>query len=612
MFQLTWSKNHIQDFDLENIRREMSFPLVEKSAFLMWEEHCIECSVPECYSSCALFVEREDKKCSRFVNGIVKLPSLKGGDGFAVKINFRRWAKLETVWPNYPRMYSIQILRCLTSIINFLERILIFISRNFILFDSKRKLNGSFIYLLSRIYPFLSKNNSNTNFDGLYFEFYSLDDQTSGFQFEIIDKRGIRFRKRFAANFGVNKYFIPKDELPINIVGTSRARLWNETDRNVEIVILWFHLVKFNSLYLKKEFFTINQKFKLESGAEGQNLPKIKCVVFDLDNTIWNGVIGDEGFEGVKVNSDFVQLIKQLDERGIICSVASKNDFNIAWSKIESIGLQQNLLFPQINWEPKSSNILRISQQMNINLDTFAFIDDNPFERTEVSSKYPQIRTYDVGNILDLLELDEFNLPITEQSKTRRLSYISESIRSQALKYSKNTIDDFLLSCKMVMEFKNSNDNFARCHELILRSNQFNISGKKYNEQEFNDLLVSGNSLCFGVSDKFGDYGIVGFLRWEELTDSYIITDYVMSCRVAEKRVEESLFAFLLKKIMQNKPLQLKFIDTQRNQPIKSKLQNIGFIIKNDLLDYTLLELRKSALEIDPNIIEVKIHKNVI
>ena len=606
MFQLLWSQKAINFRDLEKFHSRIENHAVDKAAFFLWEEHCIECSPPDCYNSCALYHQRKDKKCARFVNGIEKISNISGGDGFAVRIIFRRWAKLESKWPHLPKMYALSSLKRITFALNLIEIFIKLLSKILQNIDSRMRLSGALSLLYSKLYSIIAKENRILEFDGLLFEFSCLSKDSSGFQFEIIDESGMRFRKRFSSVPGYNVYFIPNTDFPKNIVGNARATLWNEGNSEIDIVINWLHLVKFRASAIDIMHQKIDDSNKnQEQINQSLSVSLLKCVVFDLDNTIWKGIIGDDGPDVVTLNNDMIEFIYELDKRGIICSLASKNDHEIAWKKIQEFGLDEYLLFPQINWGPKSKSLFRISELLNINLDTFALIDDSEFERGEVSSVYPCVRTFTEKNVLDLLNRPDFSPTITDQSKNRRLSYLAESRRIEERDNSSLSIDNFLLSCKMEMFIKNPKKEFLRCHELILRSNQFNISGKKYNEQEFQTIVNNKYCVCWQVCDKFGDYGIVGFLTYEPFKNSVIITDFVMSCRVAEKRVEEAIFSYIIKSFTLDNRLYIKFIETHRNSPIKSKLFEIGFQFTENLSEGIILEFSGDFENLNKGIIKV-------
>ena len=169
-------------------------------------------------------------------------------------------------------------------------------------------------------------------------------------------------------------------------------------------------------------------------------------------------------------------------------------------------------------------------------------------------------------------------------------------------------IDTFLKTCEIQLDICCASSNPQRCFELIARTNQFNISGKKYSQKEFNTLLKNGESYCFNVKDKFGDYGTVGFFRVTHFEDKLFLTDFVMSCRVAEKKIEETIVFWILSNLSKNKILIINFIKTKRNDPIFRKLKRLGFKINKlrEKKEAYIFKLSKSSKIKNPNIMKIK------
>jgi FkbH-like protein len=606
MFQLAWKNKYDKESSLTNLvkKNPPRKPPISHAAFLMWEEHCVECSPPDCYNNCALYVKREDQRCARFVNGILPIKNSLGGDGFSIYINFRRWAKLETPWPNNPRMYTYWQIRLITHIFNTMEGMTTLISRAFKSFSPDMYLNDVLLSLLHKAANRISNlKEKNHDVDGLYFQIYSMEFGIQIFQFEIHDSMGIRFREKLELKNGWNDFYIESNHLPKKLSGNSLARLWNDSDKEVKVIISWAHLLKFTSL---KDNFNYLYGETLDKGDK-KLIAKIKCVVFDLDNTLWDGVIGDEeSSSSMKLLPNVIEFIKELDRRGILCSIASKNEFDIAWNKIKSLGLEGYFLYPQIHWNSKSESIKKISDSLNIGLDTLAFIDDSAFERGLVSNQLPEVRIYEKVD-LEIFGLDEFKVEISDQSSKRRESYLVESQRNLNRSMKNLNLNDFLRSCKMEMLIDHAVNHFDRCYELIQRTNQFNISGKKYTSMEFRGLLSNKNSICWSVSDIYGNYGIVGLLIYEVSNDEILVEEFLMSCRVAAKSVEESLFNWLISTYKQIKHVKIIFTPTNRNQPIQHKFNEMGFYEKDKTSKGALLlESERGALYLKNPVISIK------
>ena len=172
------------------------------------------------------------------------------------------------------------------------------------------------------------------------------------------------------------------------------------------LLLIFGFVIYISTIGIKTDAFN-NQIFKEVKKIDNQleeTLPakKIKCVCWDLDNTLWNGVIGDDGTDGVIVNNKIIDLINEFDKKGILQTITSKNEYEIAWSKIKQLGLDKFFLYPAINWGPKSESIKQIAKELNIGIDTFALIDDSEWEREEVSSNCPQVRVYHPDKIITL------------------------------------------------------------------------------------------------------------------------------------------------------------------------------------------------------------------
>lgn len=187
---------------------------------------------------------------------------------------------------------------------------------------------------------------------------------------------------------------------------------------------------------------------------------------------------------------------------------------------------------------------------MNIGIDTFALIDDSAFERGQVSTELPQVRVYADSDIPTLLDRPEFSVIVTDDSKKRRLMYQAEEKRNSIKSASKTNIDDFIKQCEIKLNvfLPKTKEQLLRCYELVLRTNQLNMSGVKYSESEFQAVLAKERYKTFAVSckDKFGEYGIVAFIQYYIEDECIKFSEFAMSCRVAGKFVESALFKYLL------------------------------------------------------------------
>lgn len=573
---------------INKIKSQVNKKDISKVSFLNWAEHCIECSAPLCYESCPLYKKRKDGQCARLIYGIVKNKSLKGRYKFGADVKFRRWGKIQAnlsqtsaLMPKLNHASSITILflfRGLNKILNlinikFLERIL----------ESKK---------MSELDEFLIECYSPSKEP-----FKLILEQMNNYK----DQKKLVFRKSFNIKKGLNTFRVKLDSFDFSRdYEQTNIYLYPEEEKNKErrLIFTWLDLVKYKT---KKEI-RKNKKKPAE---------KIKCVAWDLDNTLWNGTLINSDPKKLKLRPKILKLIKQLDERGIIQTIVSKNTFENAWKVIERLKLEKYFIYPIINWGQKSENIKTIAKKININTDTFCLIDDSIFEREEVKNSLPEVRVYTEKEISKILSYREFDIPITTASKKRRLSYLSKVKRDKAEGSFSGNYDEFLKSCEMKMKIfiPTKEKEITRCLELLQRSNQLNLSTKRYEKKEFNELLKNKNvlSVAFSCKDKYGDYGIVGFCTVDE-TKQPIIKDFVLSCRVAQKYVEQTFFFWLanLEKRKKKKILYAQLIKTDRNNPLRKVFEDLPFKIIENNNEKELLELKLNKTYKDKKIIKIK------
>ncbi len=266
---------------------------------------------------------------------------------------------------------------------------------------------------------------------------------------------------------------------------------------------------------------------------------KIKCVVWDLDNTLWDGTLLEE--PRVNLRNGIREIMQILDSRGILQSIASKNDHYFAMNRLEELGIADYFLYPQIHWGPKSDSIERIRKDINIGIDTIAFIDDQTFEREEVSFAHPKVLCIDAAQIDNILALPEFNPRfITEDSSKRRLMYLADIARKKVEEHFEGPQEDFLGTLQMVLTIGSPRaEDLKRAEELTMRTNQLNTTGYTYSHEELDFFLHSDRHhlIIAGLDDKYGSYGKIGLVLIECDKESWMIKLLLMSCRVMTRGV---------------------------------------------------------------------------
>lgn len=320
-------------------------------------------------------------------------------------------------------------------------------------------------------------------------------------------------------------------------------------------------------------------EFVREVQTPEQKTKKIKCVVWDLDNTLWYGVLLEDGAHNVKLKSEIAQIIRTLDGRGILHSIVSKNNHDDAMQVLKQFEIAEYFLCPQISWQPKSEGIAAIARQLNIGRESLLFIDDSPFELEEVRTVYPEVRGLDALKYRDLREMAECQGPVTAESQERRKMYQVEAKREVMAQGFGTDYLAFLRYCQIrLMIQPMTEENLERVHELTQRTNQMNFSGNRYNRDTLKRILATPHFETYVLSceDRFGSYGIAGF----GIVDSREprMTDLMFSCRIQSKRIEHAFLGHIIQKyISQNgKDFLANYRKTPRNAPAGKVFTDLG------------------------------------
>jgi FkbH-like protein len=266
---------------------------------------------------------------------------------------------------------------------------------------------------------------------------------------------------------------------------------------------------------------------------------RIKCLVWDLDNTLWTGILAED--PAVILRRGVADLIRTLDGRGILHSVASRNDEAQALAKLAEFGLEQYFVYPQIHWGAKSTSMGAIAKSINIGIDTLAFIDDQAFERDEVQSVHPEVLCLDASEIECLADRGEF-MPrfVTDESRHRREMLQADMVRNEVEQAFEGPQDQFLASLDMHLRIYPARESdLKRAEELTLRTNQLNTTGRTYSYDELDTLRRSSDYRLWvaNLSDKYGSHGTIGLTLIEDLKSEWWIRLHLMSCRVMNRGV---------------------------------------------------------------------------
>ena len=435
---------------------------VQSVYLLQWQEHCLECAVPQCYRVCPLYAKRRDGSCARFEKGIVPNPSYEGLYPYGAEIRYRKWGKLEAEFGRFGAMPPRRHRTCDTA-----DRTLLKLIQP--LAHSFRKLSPRYLLSLRydglrrRFYRAITRQHRPAP-DEFVMEVWNLKPDSVRMVVECEQLRP-RFRTSIELQPGRTLHRIPFGDLSIDLgasVPAGLIRVYPDNDTEAHVAFTWLDFVE----YAEGKKSAVNSSDRVlvappparssRIGAIAVQAPvgkpadKVKCVVWDLDNTVWNGILGDQDPAAVILRSGIRDAMLALDQRGILLSVSSKNDHDFALKVMERLGIAELLLYPHINWRPKSDNLLEIAEELNISIDSFALVDDSPFERAEVSSRLPMVRVYSDSDVPGLLNRPEFNVPVTEEGRQRRKMYMAESQRKRAATVHHGNYAGFLRSCSMV------------------------------------------------------------------------------------------------------------------------------------------------------------------
>ena len=529
----------------------------------MWEEHCLECSAPVCFGDCAHYAARRDGRCMRFDNGIRTFEKASACCGQGARLKFRKWANMMTII--YPGMLSPEEYSKLTAKNEKLGKRL----RSAVNSKLPTGLRWQYIrtieYLRRRRLRRLAADTPKP--DAFVFHGYSYGRESFNLIMEVFDGHTPLFRQAIPISQGENLTIIPGDKLlPCCSTPGYLVKLYPENDIEAELDILWCDFV---------------QGGFVEKDAPAE---KVKCLVWDLDNTLWNGIlIETEDNESLELKAGVLDTIKKLDERGIIQSIASTNDFAPAMEELEKLGISEYFLYPEIHWNAKSASIKNIAANLNIGVDAMAFIDDSVFEREQVHSALPEVRTYDALEVEKLTELPEFDVIVTDESRHRREMYRAEEKRNALMASGNDDTVSFLRKCNLRIKVfaPQTEADITRCFELVNRTNQLNMSGRRYTRNEFDALLskIGQTSIAFSCRDDFGSYGIVGFMQYRKDNCELCFTEFAMSCRVAGKYVESALFTHVLNDTCCEKGT-LTVHKTKKNVLLRKTFESIGFAVE--------------------------------
>jgi FkbH-like protein len=328
----------------------------------------------------------------------------------------------------------------------------------------------------------------------------------------------------------------------------------------------------------------------------------VKCVVLDLDNTLWGGVVGDDGPHGIKIAAHgdgeafhrFQCFLKELKNRGILLAVCSKNEHENAVRPFE-INSEMVLKLDDItvfvaNWENKPQNIASIRDALNIGLDSMLFLDDNPFERAAVRTLLPDVMVPELPDdpadyVKTLVELNLFETTAFSAEDAQRSTLYRQEAQRRLAETTAPSFEDYLQSLEMTIEVTRfTPEQLGRITQLLQRSNQFNLTTQRHNQAQCEAMMndIEGClPLTASLRDRFGDHGLISIVvvRPDRAADTAVISDWLMSCRVLTRGVEEYLMNHVVEQARRwgLSSVAASYIPTSKNAMVKDFYTRFDF-----------------------------------
>tara|TARA_Y100000590_G_scaffold401389_1_gene486206 strand:+ start:3969 stop:5711 length:1743 start_codon:yes stop_codon:yes gene_type:complete len=338
-----------------------------------------------------------------------------------------------------------------------------------------------------------------------------------------------------------------------------------------------------------------------------------KCIVLDLDNTLWGGIVGEDGFNGIELGHtpngkayvEFQKKLLSLWQQGIILAINSKNNFDDAMKVIKAhpnmILKEEHFASIQINWNDKALNLKQISNEINIGTDSMVFFDDDKLNQERIKQEFPLVLTVELTKdpsdyVKILEELKEFDvLTRTEEDNKRGQMYTQQRKRKE-FEETVSDLSQFLEQLNIKVKIEDSNEFLIpRISQLTLKTNQFNLTTKRYQEEDIQKFTLDNNFIvgCANVRDKFGDNGITGVFIIKKNDKIWNLDTFLLSCRVMGRGVENLILSHLLQEAKKNgiKEFIAEFIPTEKNKPSSNFLKENGFIKREN---YWVFDLEKN------------------
>jgi FkbH-like protein len=356
-------------------------------------------------------------------------------------------------------------------------------------------------------------------------------------------------------------------------------------------------------------------------------LKRKKCLVLDLDNTLWGGILGEDGMNGIALGGNypgsaflfFQRQILELNRQGVILAVSSKNnieDVRKVWKEHPDAALkEEHFAALRIDWNNKADNIRDMAQKLNIGLDSFVFLDDNPSERELVKKYLPEVtvpdfpeQPYLLPTIFKKVVEQYFAVyTLTEEDKEKTEQYKANALRTNAQRSFTN-MEEYIRSLEIALKIAEDNDlTLSRAAQMTQKTNQFNLTTRRYTDADLRNMLRAGNRIfTLSVSDKFGDSGLTGTCIVKIENDRTEIDSLLLSCRILGKDIEKSFVKQVLITLQSEGVTEVSatYIPTAKNAQVAEFYESVGFVLEHEdekQIKYYRINLSKTVITLSPN-----------
>ena len=335
-------------------------------------------------------------------------------------------------------------------------------------------------------------------------------------------------------------------------------------------------------------------------------VPVAKVLVLDCDNTLWRGVVGEEGIDGIALSQPFLALqdfAVAQQRKGILICLASKNSeadvLDVLQQRKDMHLHLSDVVAHRINWLPKAANLRSLADELNLGLDAFVFLDDNPMECAQMRAELPQVVTLQVPpeeSMVDwLAHIWNFDKPAVTAEDAQRTQMYRENAARRSLESSVGDIGEFMAALNLQVDIqKPADDEWPRLSQLTQRTNQFNFTTRRRSEQELKTLVSEGAEvLRVRVSDRFGDYGLVGVLIAQSTQQAWEVDSFLLSCRVLGRGVEHAMLRRLGEDARERglDLVRLQVISSARNEPARAFVESVAAVHGEQSADGSIYRL---------------------